>query len=844
MKQVVIVLLLCSSLFAAAQKDTTVTFKVSGLCEMCKERIEKAAQGKGVIAADWDVESKILTLQYDPSSTNPEKVQQRIADVGHDTELKKAKDYVYKELPECCWYRDPSKQTHGDEEDDEHDQVMGVVMETDAKGNLKALSGANVISKKTGKGVATNESGFFSITPAASQSIITISYAGFQSKEITVTKGQHLNIVLNPSTGLQEVKVVAHQKSSYVSGKSVARTLVMTDKELFKAACCNLSESFETNAAVDVSYNDAVTGSKQIQLLGLSGIYTQLSLENLPGPRGLATSLGLNYIPGTWVESIQLTKGPGPVVNGFESIAGQINVELKKPETAEQLFANAYVNSMGKTDINLNLSKQVAKNWSTALLVHDAFLKNKVDFNKDGFRDLPTGNLFSVMNRWKYDNAKGLMGQIGVRILMDDKTGGQTAFDPDKHKLTTDYYGLGINTKRYEAFAKIGYVFPEKRYKSFGLQLSAFRHEQDSYFGLTIYNAKQNNFYGNLIYQSIIGNSNHKFRTGLSLVSDQYNELFRSDKYKRTETVPGAFFEYTYSHPDNFDVILCIRADHNSLFGFFVTPRLHLRYEPVSGTVIRISAGRGQRTANIFAENSGALVSARTVSILNASPGKAYGLNPEIAWNEGISVDQKFRLLHRSGSIGLDFFRTDFQNQVVVDLDNSAGELNFYNLQGRSYSNSFQAEVDYELLSKLNLRLAYRLFDVKTNYHGELLQRPFVSKERGFANLAYEIRGWKFDYTVTFNGTKRIPYTGDNPVQYQLNEKSPSYTLMNAQVTKTFGNKFPIDVYIGSENLTNYFQKKVIIAADQPFGNNFDASMVWGPVSGRMFYTGVRVKIK
>jgi hypothetical protein len=258
----------------------------------------------------------------------------------------------------------------------------------------------------------------------------------------------------------------------------------MSEKELFKAACCNLSESFETNPSVDVSYNDGVTGSKQIQLLGLSGNYTQLTVENLPGPRGIATQWGLNSIPGTWVESIQLTKGVGSVVNGFESIAGQINVELKKPENSEQLYANTYINNIGKTDLNLNLSKQVGKKWSTALLLHDAFLNNKtVDFNKDGFRDLPTGNLFSVMNRWKYDNMKGLLGQFGGRILIDDKTGGQTSFDPAKHQNNTNVYGLGIETKRYEAFAKIGYVFPEKRFKSFGLQLSTGRRRGEGRAG-------------------------------------------------------------------------------------------------------------------------------------------------------------------------------------------------------------------------------------------------------------------------------------------------------------------------------------------------------------------------
>jgi outer membrane receptor for ferrienterochelin and colicin len=376
------------------------------------------------------------------------------------------------------------------------------------------------------------------------------------------------------------------------------------------------------------------------------------------------------------------------------------------------------------------------------------------------------------------------------------------------------------------------------------LQVSSYHHDQQSYFGLNPYNATQSNFYSNFIYQSIIGNTNHKFRTGFSFVADQYDELFIATKYNRNETVTGTFFEYTYSYEKKLDLILGIRGDQNNLYGFFVTPRIHIRYQPAEKTVIRLAAGRGQRTANIIAENSGVLVSSRQLNILSSTSGKAYGLEPEVAWNEGISIDQRFRLFNRNGSLGLDFFRTDFQNQVVVDLDNSAREINFYNLSGKSFSNSFQAEVNYELLKKLELKLAYRLFDVKTTYHDQLLERPLVAKHRGFANLAYETGGWKFDYTITYNGTKRIPGTSENSAQYQFAKRSPSYVLMNAQVSKTLGEKFPVDIYLGGENLTNFYQQRVIIAPDQPFGTYFDASLIWGPVSGRMFYTGVRFKIK
>ena len=347
----------------------------------------------------------------------------------------------------------------------------------------------------------------------------------------------------------------------------------------------------------------------------------------------------------------------GSVANGYESIAGQINVELKKPENSEHLLANIYVNDFGKTDLNLNLANRINKKWSTGLLLHDDFLNNQqIDFNKDGFRDLPTGNQLSLMNRYKYDDSKGLLAQFGVKVFNDDRTGGQTAFDPARDKATSNFYGLGIKTERYEAFAKIGYVFPQKKYKSIGLQLAAISHHQNAYFGLTTYNAQQQTLYGNLIYQSVISNTQHKFRTGFSFQYDHYNEDFKLTNYQRKEVVPGAFFEYTFTPSEKFSAVAGLRADNNNLFGFFITPRLNLRYEVLHGTVIRASAGRGQRTANIFAENTSVLVSARQVNIVSSDPGKGYGLAPEVAWNKGISIDQKFRLFNNDALFSVDFF--------------------------------------------------------------------------------------------------------------------------------------------------------------------------------------------
>ncbi len=841
-KQFLLLLFTVSSFtYNYAQTETSAKIKVAAACGMCKMRIEKAMKIPGITKAKYDLKTQTLSVSFDASVFKVEDIHNKMAEVGHDTELKKADDKVYKALPECCHYRDLGVHSDDDEvaTDDEH-TINGMVVFADKKGNFSPLAGATIHWLGTNISATTNTHGIFAI-PFDKYRKLVIGYTGYKTDTLHVTNNNDLQIVMAESGSLNEVTVTSRQKSTIVNTRSAIRVSTITSRELLKAACCNLSESFETNPSVDVSFNDAVTGSKQIQLLGLSGNYTQLTVENLPGPRGIATPQGLNSIAGPWVESIQLTKGTGSVVNGFESIAGQINVELKKPENTERLFANGYINSMGKTDLNLTLSQKLGDKWSTGLLLHDAFLYNKPDFNMDGFRDQPTGNLLSAVNRWKFDNQKGLMLQFGAKVLLDDKTGGEVDYTDD-HKGTTQSYGLGIKTNRYEGFAKIGYVFPGKKFKSIGLQISAFDHDQESYFGLTNYNANQKNFYSNLIYQNIIGTTDHKYRAGLSFIADKYDESFKGIRFRRNEIVPGAFMEYTYTMSEHFNIVAGLRADHNNLFGFFVTPRINVRYEPVHGTTIRLSAGRGQRTANIFAENMSAFVSARNVEVILSPDGKAYGLNPEIAWNKGISIDQKLKLFTRDAMLSVDYFRNDFQQQVIADLEDPRS-LVFSNLDGKSFSNSLQTELSFTPANKFDVRLAYRWFDVQTTYSGKILQKPFNAQHRAFANLAYELNSWKFDYTFNYIGSKRIPSTIGNPTHHQMRTNSPGYVTMNAQISKSFGKEKNFELYIGGENLNNYLQMMSIISPEAPFSPHFDASMIWGPINGRTFYGGFRYKI-
>ncbi|RXR20541.1 TonB-dependent receptor [Flavobacterium amnicola] len=641
---------------------------------------------------------------------------------------------------------------------------------------------------------------------------------------------------------LQTVKVEAKRGKIQKSLIKATNTTVLSSKELLKAACCNLAESFETNPTIDVNFSDALTGTKQIKMLGLTSPYLLIAEENIPSVRGASQAYGLSFTPGTWVESIQITKGAGSVVNGYESISGQINTELLKPVKEIPFFLNVYGSTDSRFEVNTHLTQKVDSLWSTSLLVHGNMRVAKNDMNNDGFLDNPLGNQINVMNRWQYSNPNtGWVSFLNARFMNDEKQTGQIDFDPKKDKLTTNYWGSEINTQRFDFSSKLGYVWKDMPYQSIGFQNAYTIHNQNSYFGLRTYDIKQKSFYSNLIFNSIIDNTLNKFATGLNFTSDEYQEFVFGNDLSRKDNSVGAFLEYTYDNTDNFSVILGGRADYHNRLGFFVTPRLHARYNPWKDAVLRFSAGRGKRSANIFAENQHLFGSSRTFNILDNS-GKIYGLNPEIAWNYGFGFLQKFEWLGMKSDASLDFYRTDFQNQAVVDLFQT-NQVNFYNLKGKSYANSLQVEFNTEIIKHLNFRSAYKFYDIKTDYNSGSFQRPLQAKHRFFTNLEFEThikdkgQQWKFDYTLNWFGQQQLPNTNN-----QLPDFSPTFIVMNSQVTRTFSSVF--EMYLGVENLGNYKQNRAIVGYENPFGTNFDTSAIYAPVFGQMFYAGLRFKVK
>jgi hypothetical protein len=730
--------------------------------------------------------------------------------------------------------------------------VKGVVVTEDKKGRIKPVPFANVYWMNTNYGTSTDSAGTFQLAVPENPTSIVVSYVGFTSDTLNPENfDEPLTVNLKQSVALKAVEVEYRRKTTEMSFINPLKTENISERELFKAACCNLSESFETNPSVDVNFTDAVTGTRQIQMLGLDGPYTMLSRENMPGIRGLGNAFGLTFIPGSWISSIQVTKGVGSVVNGYESIAGQINTELKKPEEGEQFFFNAYANQAGRTEVNLVKSWQVSENWGTTALLHANMRPWERDQNQDGFMDFPQQEQLNFMNRWKYDSHKSLRGQLGLHLVKDSKSGGQKEEVRDELGLNPagpPAWTLDIETERAELFGKVGYLFPAYKYRSMGVQASALYHHQYSRYGLRDYEAEERSFYVNYIYQSIIGNTFHKFKTGFSFMYDEYEERVEDRPFDRLEKVPGAFFEYTYEPTANITLVAGLRGDLHNIFGAFVTPRLHFRWATDEKTVWRLLAGSGQRTANIFAENQSLFATSRTFYLLATDTDLPFGLQQEKAWNFGFNVTRDFRLDYRDGYVSLDLYRTDFEQQVVIDRDQNAREVYFYNLRGDSYSNSAQIEVSYELLKFLNLRTAYRWLEVRTDYLSGELQKPLVPKHRFFANLGYETAkslnnaNWAFDFTWQWIGEQRIPAVPANSNTENGLVWSPAFSLFNTQVTRNFNKQWA--VYAGLENILDYRQENPIIDAANPFGNNLDASLVWGPIFGRMVYAGVRFKLE
>lgn len=711
--------------------------------------------------------------------------------------------------------------------------VQGFVIEKMPNGKTAPIQGAVVAVKATTHATTTNEKGAFTLTGVnVSSDTLLITSLGYVTDTLPL-KGNTVVTVELKLIQMKEVEVNARKATKLEM--SAMNVEVINSIDLTKDACCNLSESFENTATVDVSYSDAVSGAKEIRMLGLDGVYTQITAENIPAVRNLGNTFGLIYIPGPLMNSIQVNKGAGSVVNGYESMTGQINVEFKKPQSAEKLFVNLFFNQDARTEFNVITAHKFKEYWSSLTSVHGQWNWLKMDMNHDHYIDNPLVKNLNLMQRFSFLGHKGFSMISAVTVNLEDRSGGSYHYDFKKKNWEQSNWAMNLRTARADAFVKTGWVFNDR--SSLGIQYKYYYHQQAGFIGRRNYNAYEHFGYLNVIYQQEISEREDLIKIGASVQTNKVSEVLDTFTRNRLEVVPGVFGETALNFGPDKKVVLVggMRFDYHNLYGPFASPRFNLKWNIVYDLSLRLSAGRGYRVPTLFAENFGWLANSRSISIDK-------DIRFEEAWNYGASLTYKFFLNFRPGMISVDYYRTDFVHQVVVDMED-ARQLRFYNLEGKSFANALQIDVSYEPVKRFDVKLAYKFEQNKTDYKDGRKIFPLRPQHRGLVSLGYTTKNnhWRFNTSLNWYGKTRIPDTSVNDEANQRSSQSKDWFQLNAQVTFKWKRW---EVYLGGENLLNFIQKNPIIAGDTPFSNQFDASLIWGPLRGAMAFTGVRFALE
>lgn len=720
--------------------------------------------------------------------------------------------------------------------------IEGVVMNT----KHVSLIGANVYWEDSKIGTTTDSEGKFEIsTKGITNKNLIASYVGHTPDTVLVKNQKFVMIHLTENATSEAINVVAEKPGIIISNSSAIKTEQITQTELTKAACCDLAGAFETQITVQPQTTNVITNSKELRLLGLSGVYNQVLVDGFPMIMGLSYTYGISSIPGPLVDNIFVSKGANSVLQGFEGISGQINVITKERFNSDKLLVNLYMNSFMEKQLNANYTFKTG-DWSNVTSFHTTQPADKFDKDQDNFLDVPQITRYSLFNKWSLgdEHQVGWNSKISLRYLNEKRVGGQTTYNANTDKGSTSVYGQSVDINQPEISARLGYRMDETH--NFSVFASGFYQDQKSVFGTVDYKANQTNMYGNIQYER--NYSDHTLKTGASIrymnlnenVGFTENSLGRTyaGEYLKKETIPGVFAENTMNFfDDTFTWIAGVRADNHNQFGTIFTPRTLLKYNATENTTLRANIGTGWRTTNLFSENINLLVSSRDIVFAEA-------MKPEKALNYGFSFTQNFNTEAEDviGHFMVDFYRIEFQNQIFPDYDSDPTKAIIENFEDPSISNGLQLEFFVKLWDQVEFKAGYTYLDVYRVVDGVNEQLPFNAKHKFLTTFSYKplSKEYHFDVNLHWFGQQRLPITDSNPVEYQRPDFSESYFVINPQFTYSF--EF-FDVYLGCENLLDYRQERPIISWENPFGPYFDTSSVWGPTKGREIYVGITYRL-
>jgi len=693
----------------------------------------------------------------------------------------------------------------------------------------------------TTKGTITDKKGFFEIPhDNITDMRLVITYTGFTTDTVEITNEKFVEVTLIANATTDVINVEDEMSSTYLEAVT-SKTEVITSQELVKDACCDLSGCFGRNSSVEVAVTDIITDSKELKMLGLEGVYTQILTDNMPIFSGLNVKYGVSSIPGTLIDRITVSKGSNSVLHGYESISGIMNVLMRDYDNSDKVLVNAFLNSMLEKQFNMNLTQNTGNKWNTIGSFHSAQKSNRVDENNDGFLDNPLTTRYVLYNKWKYlDNKSKTEFNVAGRYWNEDRIGGQDDFNEETDEGSNTVYGQTVKISSFEGYSRYSKMLSKT--SSMKFYLSGSFYDQSSYYGFTSYEADQTNINAMGFYEFELSKLSF-LKAGMSY---KYQDIDESIDFKDTtnktyngaypqlESLPGIFAENSVNFLDNTATITTgLRYDYHNNYGSVVTPRALIRYQPFTDLVVRTSIGTGFRIAKIFSEYSNILASSRNIIIKET-------LDPEKVLNFGADVLLYFQLGEITGSLNFDYYHTTFYNKIIPDYDTDPSVVYFSNLDGGAHSNVFQAEANMKVLKNIDLKLAYKFIDNKYDLNGVTYDQPFNSKDRIFATFSYapQNNSYIISAGLQWFGKQRLPSTESNPVEYRRPLESDPYTMINAQINKNFSF---LEIYAGVDNILDFKQENPIIAADDPFGQYFDTSFIWGPTKGREFYLGFRL---
>ena len=761
--------------------------------------------------------------------------------------------------------------------------ITGKVVDAD---NNSPLIGASLYWKNTTAGTTTTTDGSFSIRRVNGFETLVVDYLGYDIAEIEVGKEENtLDIRLKPSAvDIDEVVVEGQQRGNYAKSGGITRQEQISFAGLCKMACCSLAESFENSASVTVGYSDAISGARQIKMLGLAGTYTQILDENRPIMQGAGAAYGLSYTPGMWLNSIQVSKGVASVTAGHEAITGQINLEHRKPTDDERFFLNLYFDSELRPEINVSSAIPLLpdKSLSTVIMAHGSLDTAQHDMNGDGFSDMPKANQINVANKWLWQNADGIQLRWGWKVVNENRLGGQLGYKKDMYEdMVADpfnsLYGSKIHNRNINAYAKLGIPVGYERtftgdpadavQNNVAMILDYDNYLTDSYFGLNKVDVVENALRYNITYAHYFtqrSSLNAGASAYMRMMDNNYQQPAIADGApaeawsfigKSTLVEPGLFAEYTYQIEDKFSLVVGLRGDYSMIEGDYyndakgkllVTPRSHIRWSITPRTTLRASAGMGYRRQNLVTDNIWMMTTSRHI--------KFAGLDDdmEAAATFGGSLSQTFRLAQDDmATISFDYFRTQFFNTMVFDQETADNSILIYNSDGKSFTDNYQIDFNWTPFRGFDLFATFRYTNAKMTVErdGEqiLVERPLTSRYKGLINIQYAVRRWVFDATAQLNGPVRLPELDGDLVKATENPNlSPIYPMFFAQVSYKISN---LTLYLGCENIANYVQghkghgQAPILGSEAPFKEGFNSSAVWGPLMGRKFYIGLRLNL-